>query len=268
MGAGVAASPHCPFAGGHQAWEARQSAPGGFENRARAGGSGAGAPESLGAGAPRVSPLAPRQGRSPGGSPLADRKPGFPAPAFAPAKPKLRPPLRRDPLGRSLGAAWQVRTEVRSRRFAAPGPKPGPARRIETEAPFRRWQRADLRPASAGRGLGRNPISRLVGLGPEGPRPGHSTKPAAFASAKGQARSFRMAAASSAARASASEGTSAWWDRRARLARAVAGKALDRCRPIVLATAHCCHEICPAPRGIRLWITRITGISERPGCGR
>ena len=31
MGADVAASPHCPRRGGHQAWEARQSARGGFE---------------------------------------------------------------------------------------------------------------------------------------------------------------------------------------------------------------------------------------------
>jgi hypothetical protein len=33
MGAGVAASPHCPFAGDAKPGRARQSAPGGFEFR-------------------------------------------------------------------------------------------------------------------------------------------------------------------------------------------------------------------------------------------
>jgi hypothetical protein len=62
---------------------------------------------------------------------------------------------------------------------------------------------------------------------------GRFTKPAAFALAKGQARSFRLAAASSAALPSAPIGhppegdlpISAW---------AVAGKAILRCRKIAL----------------------------------
>jgi hypothetical protein len=50
---------------------------------------------------------------------------------------------------------------------------------------------------------GPGPVASLFGFGPGVRKPfGLFTKPAAFASAKGQARSFRMAAASSAARPS------------------------------------------------------------------
>ena len=90
--------------------------------------------------------------------------------------------------------------------FAAPGPKPGPARRSRAEAQFHRWQRAGLRLAccrAGSRTCVRSPAFRL--RFPKDPEPGRLTMPAAFASAQGQARSFRMAAASSAARPSLGE---------------------------------------------------------------
>lgn len=203
MGADVAASPHCPAADGHQAWEARQSALGCFESRSEPGARTRppGSFRRRGAfGFPRWLPvraeaLAVRRWRI--GNPKVpvsrlgftrSRSPGF---RFGGS------------LGRSLGSARQPETEVPACRFAAPGPKPGPARRKSAEAPFHRWQCADRSPASAGQGKGRSPRSRLSGSR-TGVRKtdGRFTKPAAFASAKGQARSFRMAAASSAARPS------------------------------------------------------------------
>ena len=88
-------------------------------------------------------------------------------------------------------------------------------------------------PLSAGQESGPKPVvpSVLVRY-PKVPEPGHLTMPAAFASAKGQARSIRLAAASSAARAFAP------WPhclvgQEALFAGAVAGKAFDRCRSIV-----------------------------------
>lgn len=66
MGADVAASPHCPLADGHQAWEARQSARAVSEEAVRAG-AWASLPGVRPAprGAFRFAPRAPRRGRSP-----------------------------------------------------------------------------------------------------------------------------------------------------------------------------------------------------------
>lgn len=127
MGAGVAASPHCPVAAGYQAWEARQSA-GRFRGRVRAGGSGHdlrgpfGSLRSL-----PVSPRAPRQGRSPGGSPLGRSGTGVPVPAGCEAGAEARFPL--------------------------------PAGLPSAEASGLPWQSMDLRPGSAASQLpGRNPV--------------------------------------------------------------------------------------------------------------
>ena len=89
-----------------------------------------------------------------------------------------------------------LRLPLRSSRAEArscptrPGPKPCP----------RRWQRADLRPAFCRTGAGPKSVPVLI-ANPKVRDLGRFTKPATFASAQGQARSFRMAAASSAARA-------------------------------------------------------------------
>jgi hypothetical protein len=145
----------------------------------------------------------PDQGRSPGGSPLGGFGTHVPLPA---AGPLCRSIARRG--AGSLaeasvppGSPW---TEILGPAgFAAPGPKPGPARQQLAEAIFRRWRCADPRiPLSAGQVLDPKVRSQACPV-PPARRPwvpdGCFTKPTAFASAKGQARSFRLAAASSAA---------------------------------------------------------------------
>jgi hypothetical protein len=137
MGAGVAASPHCPIAAGYQAWEARQSA-GRFRGSDPSRGLESRSSGVLPALARlSVSPRAPRQGRSPGGSPLGRSgtvvpnsrrrrrrsRSSVPPPAGKPW-PKPQPCLA----GHGLASS--------SCRFAAPGPKPGPARQVRGRGPF------------------------------------------------------------------------------------------------------------------------------------
>jgi hypothetical protein len=135
MGAGIAAGPHCPVA--LDPAEAASPALGGFEGRRPGPKPRKAKPRSRVLRGPStgrslfpVSPRAPRQGRSPGGSP------------FAVSKPKLLfPPWRAPPAealgsasggiqGRSPGSAWQVHGPKSwvIAGFAAPEPKPGPAR--------------------------------------------------------------------------------------------------------------------------------------------
>ena len=145
----------------------------------------------------------PDQGRSPGGSPFGGSELTS---LFPPSRSLGRSFGSVDGgiLGRSLGFRLAAMDrDPGSADFAAPGPKPGPARSVGAEAlPFR-WRRRNR--SSAFRRAGpepEGPVSRLmVSHVPEGrwQTDGRFTKPAAFASAKGQARSFRLAAASSAA---------------------------------------------------------------------
>jgi hypothetical protein len=119
-----------------------------------------------------VSPLAPRQGRSPGGSPLGSSGTGVPDPAV---------PLF---LRRSIGSAFRqdclwpkplaclavLGLASSVCRFAAPGPKPGPARQVGAEALLPPV--AARRLASRflpDRSLDRSPSSCLFGSAPEGP---------------------------------------------------------------------------------------------------
>jgi len=193
-----------------------------------------------------VSPLAPRQGRSPGGSPLGSSGTGVPDPAV---------PLI---LRRSIGSAF---------RQVCLWPKPLACLAVHGLASWAcrfRSSRAEARscpkvrgrspvsaggsaptcvPLSAGQESGpKSVVPSVLVRYPKVPEPGHLTMPAAFASAKGQARSFRLAAASSAALPPLSPASPL---RRAvaGYALAVAGKAIPRCREIVSATDESCHEI-------------------------
>lgn len=183
MGAGIAAGPHCPCAG---------SLPGrrGVPRRAVS------SPRRLGTGGSQRRFL-----RSPSATEAAFRIPrGLPVRAEAlavrrsadqelasPFPPFRHPGRSQYPgtdgiLGRSLGSAWQSMSR-------SPGSCPGGSALTEV-------------PLSAGQVL--NPKVRCpVVRSPRARRPpeirGRFTKPTAFASAKGQARSFRPAAASSAA---------------------------------------------------------------------
>jgi hypothetical protein len=153
-------------------------------------------------------------------------------------------------------------------RFAAPGPKPGPARQVRKPKLLpRRWQRANRGPAFCRAGPGpEGPVSGLIRfLEPEGLRfrVGRFTKPAAFAFAEGQARhrppgggfvSRPAVRFHPPCRPKAAGPMSTW---------AVAGKATLRCRRIVLATTHSCHEKWGRESPIWLWITRITCITFR-----
>ena len=159
MGAGVAAGPHCPFAS-NPAWEARRSALGGFEKSAPEPGAPLPfPPESIhGRSRFRFPRWLPDQGRSPGGSPLGGLELAFRFPPSRFRKPKPSVP---QPAGSSAEASVPPGSpgpKSWACRFAAPGPKPGPARPIRAEALFRRWRRADLSPAF-----------RRAGPGPEGP---------------------------------------------------------------------------------------------------
>jgi hypothetical protein len=212
MGADVAASPHCPVAVGYQAWEARQSA-GRFRGGRRAGGSDHFPRGPSGARAPFGFPAGSPSGPKPWRFASADPEPESRLPPSPAPKPKLGAAS-----GRKLRPKPQPCLAVHGlaswvRRFAAPGPKPGPARRLRGRNPFTAGGSAptcvpllpDRHRAEAPR-LSFDPE-------PEGPKPGRFSKPAAFASAQGQARSFRLAAASSAALAFARP-PHAWWDRR------------------------------------------------------
>jgi len=217
MGAGVAASPHCPFAGdtkpgrrGSPLWAVSRCGP---EPGARAPilrvPSGACAPSGFPAG----SPSGPKPWR------FAAWQSGTGVPD--PAVPQI--------LRRSIGfafrqdclwpkplaclavhglASWVCRFRS-SRAETRSCPK------VRGRSPFSAGGSAPTCvPLSAGQEPGPKPVVLpfLVRY-PKVPEPGHFTKPAAFASAKGQARSIRMAAASSAARPSL-RGLIVWWDKR------------------------------------------------------
>ena len=152
-------------------------------------------------------------------------------------------------------------------RFAAPGPKPGPARQIRSRSSFLAGGSARTEvPPSAGLVL--DPKVRCPAYPvPRARRPsvpgGRFTKPAAFAFAEGQAR-HRPPGGGFVSRPAVrfhppchpkAAGPMSTW--------AVAGKATLRCRRIVLATTHSCHEKWRRKSPIWLWITRITCITSR-----
>lgn len=112
-------------------------------------------------------------------------------------------------LGRSLGAAMaSMDRNPGSAGFAAPGPKPGPARRSRRRSAVSAGgdARTEVPPSAWADPGSEDPVSGLSGsAGPKAAgSDGRFTKHAALALAKGQARSFRLAAASSAALPSAS----------------------------------------------------------------
>ena len=153
----------------------------------------------------QVSPRAPRQGRSPGGSPLGRFGTFAPLPTLAVPRPKPRFRVRQDPRPKprfclavheqALGPPFSQlpgRSPNSARRIPRPKPRHPPVGSALTEVPLSAGQ--VLNPKVPGSCLS---VSHV----PEGRREtdGRFTKHAAFASAKGQARSFRLAAASSAA---------------------------------------------------------------------
>lgn len=149
-----------------------------------------------------VSPRAPRQGRSPGGSPLGSSGTGVPVPAIEGAGAEARFHLRQEnlwpkPQARLAGhglAPWSAASQL-------PGQSPVLPDSEMSRSPFSAGGSAPTCvPLSAGQVPDRNPLLSLV-THPKASDLGRFTKPATFASAQGQARCFRMAAASSAARA-------------------------------------------------------------------
>ena len=171
------------------------------DDQARTGGSGAypsGVRSRL---APRSgSPRAPRQGRSPGGSPLGRSVTRVPVPAPDGAE------------SRSLGSVWwqDPRPKPRFRLWQSMDRDPGSCRvrssRAEAQSCPTIWpgqsaggSAPTFVPLLPDRfGLASSPACRFFQTGVRR-TVGRFSKPAAFASAKGQARSFRLAAASSAA---------------------------------------------------------------------
>jgi hypothetical protein len=252
MGAGVAASPHCPFAGdtrpgrrGSPRWAVSRFGP---EPGARMpilrSPSGACAPSGFPAG----SPSGPKPWRFAAWQ-FRNRGPRSCCPADPPPKHRFRVPAGL-PLAEASGLPGSPWTcilglpvsQLPGRSSVLPegsGPKPVSA---GGSAPT-------CVPLSAGQESGpKSVVPSVLVRYPKVPEPGHLTMPAAFASAKGQARSIRLAAASSAARAFAP------WPhclvgQEALFAGAVAGKAFDRCRSIVSATSESCHENRVAPSG-------------------
>ena len=91
---------------------------------------------------------------------------------------------------------------------------------------------------------------------------GRFTKPAATASAEGQARP-RPHRGGFVSRPAVSFDRSPIRRRDQASAWAVAGKAFPRCREIVSATSGSCHGFRVAPSGFHLWIMRITCITRR-----
>src|SRR5688500_18003970 len=111
MGADVAASPHCPVRLNTK--PGRRGSPlGGFEVGDEPGARTPSSGVVRGLALLSVSPRAPRQGRSPGGSPLADPEPGFRLPPPAAPEPKLGAACGRTALAEACtlpGGPW---TEV------------------------------------------------------------------------------------------------------------------------------------------------------------
>ena len=247
MGAGVAASPHCPFAGdtrpgrrGSPRWAVSRFEP---EPGARApilrSPSGACAPSGFPAG----SPSGPKPWRFAAWQ-FRNRGPGSCHPADASAE-ALVPRSGRIALAEASGPAWQSmdlhpgscrfrssRAETRSCPTGS-GPKPFSA---GGSAP------------TASRFLpGRNPgpksvVPSVLVRYPKVPEPGRLTMPAAFASAKGQARSIRLAAASSAARAFAPLASLSGGTRGPSSLGLWLGRLSTVAGQIVSATSESCHE--------------------------
>lgn len=247
MGAGVAAGPHCPVAGGHQAWEARQSAWGGFETGPGRGPKrrfpGSFARRRPRSGFPAGSPSGPKPWRFAAwriwNSRSASRLPVTAAEALVPEL--------AGSLAEAAGSAWQVHEPKpwALAGFAAPGTRPSPARQsVRPKPPFL-------------------PVAVRKSEDPAFRRASHPSRgmfvlPARFLSPEGVR--FRLGALRSLPLSHPLKGkpaASAW--RRLRqpprlrsdlssggtqglLARAVAGKALVRRRSIVSATKESCHE--------------------------
>jgi hypothetical protein len=200
MGAGVAASPHCPVR--LVTKPGRRGSPlGGFEDGTEPGlgpGSSGVLPELA---LLPVSPRAPRQGRSPGGSPLG--RPGTESSGSRQMRCRSRgsvPPLAGRPRPKPWPCPDSPGPGSRPALCAVPGRNPVLPDGSGPKSLSAGRQRADSRPAFRRTGTDRNPFPSLV-PNPKVQDLGRFTKPATLASAKGQARSFRMAAASSAARA-------------------------------------------------------------------
>jgi hypothetical protein len=241
MGAGVAASPHCPCAVDTR--PGRRGCPRGAVSRTESSrGLGAGPPGSvMSREAQSGFPRAPRRGRSPGGSPLGSSE------ILANSGSCLRGPRAearfrsgRIPQPKPRACPTVREPKSRCRRFAAPGPQ-------SPVLPDGRWAEALLPPVAARRLSPRFPPDGVSGpksfvpacCGPgepeDPPGPERSTTPAAFASAQGQARSIRMAAASSAARPPL-RGPRRLVGRKGPLRSGCGRKALHRFRSIVSAT--------------------------------
>ena len=267
MGADVAAGPHCPFAG---TWPGRRGVPHRAVSRDGASNRGFQAPLPPGSFSGRSRSRFPRglpdQGRSPGGSPFGGSELTS---LFPPSRSRGRsfgsvdggilrpkPPVRLTAMDRSPGPVA----------FAAPGPKPGPARPIRRRSAF----------LAGGGAKDRSPAFRRAGPGPEGPVSGLE----GFRSARrptgtlmGASRSLppshplKGKPAASASRRLRQPPCLRFHPpdrpKTARLnsARAVAGKAFPRCREIVSATPESCHEKRVGPSPLCLWITRITGVN-------
>ena len=200
MGADVAASPHCPFAGALPCGDSQ--APGSFEGRS-----------GPNRGFRRLSLRDPFEACAstgfPAGSPSGPKPWRFAARQISDLRPCSRSRRCRKPkprirlvAGSSAEASVPPVAVHGSGSWVLPGsqlPGRSPVLPDNLARPVCRWQRADFRPAFAGQvwtcvlaclSVFQTGVRRTVG---------RFSKPAAFASAKGQARSFRLAAASSAA---------------------------------------------------------------------
>lgn len=147
----------------------------------------------------------PAQGRGPGGSPLGRSGTRVPVPAPCDSESRSFGPVGGGILGRSLGSACGSPWIGILGPAGSQLPSRSPVLPDDLARPVRRWQRADFRPASAGQIRTCVPTCLSVFRTEVRNTAGRFSKPAAFASAKGQARSFRLAAASSAALPSLSD---------------------------------------------------------------
>jgi hypothetical protein len=235
MGAGVAAGPHGPLRVNTK--PGRRGSPlGGFEGHpSRGPGPLLRGPSGASRRLP-VSPRAPRQGRSPGGSPLGRsrnrgsgsclrrrRSRSSVPPSAGKPRPKPQPCLA---AGEPKSAAC---------RFAAPGPGPGPARRREGRNPVAAGGSAptcvpllpDRRRAET--------RACLFGRGPGGPK--HWALHEACRFRIRSRASPQLPPGGGFVSRPGLRGTACCLvGQEGRAARAVAGKAFDRCRSIVSAT--------------------------------
>lgn len=240
MGAGIAAGPHCPFAVGYQAWEARQSA------RAV---SKPGLSRGLGQGSWSPSAAEATSG-FPGGSPSGPKPWRFAAWRIESSRFRSRRPHTAAEalvrlgwiLGRSLGSAGQsMDRSPGSCRVTSRWPKP----RFPSE-PVLDARASGVRTLRVRRPKALVPVGASRSLPPLLPLKG---KPEASAW-----RRLRQPPC-------LCDVTSCLVGQEARSLGLWPGRLSNRCRPIVSATTRSCHENRVAPNGIRLWKTRITGIS-------